>query len=133
MTNIQAFLSSISKSDTSPEAAQHIATVVTGGLSGSTFDWDEDAGEHWGRVMDGAKCLAFVLMTAPLAFVREDAPGSISDALKMDGYKIWSVRDMDARTFCCDRDIVVELARRTVSNEFDNTCFSVEDLVWATI
>lgn len=101
-------------------------------LEDSEVDWDQGAGESWGRVIAGGRVGAFVWMKGPLAIVVAPSEAIVKELGKREVAVIPAV-DMDATCFTSERSVVEALAGRPVSDAFEHTRFSAEDLVWATI
>lgn len=107
-------------------------SLVVGCADGATTDWDEDAGEDWGRILIGQNPIAFVWMRGPLAIVVSGLSDRIS-TLRDKGLFVVAVQSMDSECLTADRTIVERFAGRAVSEAFNSDNFSPEDLVWATI
>jgi len=105
---------------------------VIGCAEGATSDWDEGAGEDWGRILIGQNPIAFVWMKGPLVIVVSDISEMVS-TLRDKGLYVVAVPSMDSECLTADRTIVERFAGRAVSDAFNSNNFSPEDLVWATI
>jgi hypothetical protein len=110
------------------------AHKVASGLahdSGGEVDWDEDAGEDWLRVVDGANLVALVSVMLPLVFLRNDfnrPRTSIANVLTVP------VDDFDTAEFKCSLGSLNEafgLSDRLSSLDLGG--FSVNDLWYATV
>jgi hypothetical protein len=98
--------------------------------SGSSWDWDFDAGEEWARVLRHGRASFFVWTRGALVIAASWAP-PCSDVL--DETMVLRVPDMEASCLAADRRTLVRFAGRKISEALDDRCFSADDLVWATI
>lgn len=102
-------------------------------IGGSSADWDDGAGEGWGRVVVGGEVAAYLCMLAPLAIVVAGTSRDVLAALECREISVVHVRDMASEELCVDRAAVTALAGRDVSDNVDYSCMSAEELVWATL
>lgn len=109
-----------------------IISWVMGCVEGATSDWDEGAGEDWGRILVGKSPVAFVWLKGPLVIVISELSDAVS-TLRDKGLNVVTVPSMDSECLTADRALVERFAGRPVSEAFNSINFSPEDFVWATI
>ena len=102
---------------------------LAAGVDGASIDWDEGAGENWGRLLVGDEVIAMVFRPRPLMVVR--SPLSEHDASA--GVPVLAVEDMSAEVFSAERAVVERLVDRAISSDWDDAKFSVDELWWATV
>lgn len=105
---------------------------IAGHIGGAVSDWDDGAGENWGRVLAGGRVVAFVWMNGPLAIL-ESSVADAASMLRSRGIHVVTVPEMTSECLNVDRSILERFAARPLSEVFESTQFSAEDLVWATI
>lgn len=73
--------------------------------AGGVTNWDQDAGEEWIRVLDGARLLALVSVVVPFGFILEDLWEGVSfPVLYLDSAV---VSDTGARELTCTCDALI--------------------------
>lgn len=109
-----------------------IISWVMSCVEGANSDWDEGAGEDWGRILVEKKPVAFVWMKAPLVIVISEISAAVS-TLRDKGLNVVAVPRMDSECLTADRALVERFAGRPISEAFNTINFSPEDFVWATV
>jgi hypothetical protein len=116
----------------SVEDSQRILEALSRGLE-LPVDWDEDAGEAWGRLVAANGIAALVSMAGPLVLVVNDLADEAAQSVG-NAVAIVSVVAMDEPVFTCDATIMAAaFGKRVGAPTLDAAGFSIEELWFATV
>jgi hypothetical protein len=131
MTDITSHLAAALAGTTqwSRESFIGLLESVAAAVNDASIDWDEGAGENWGRVLVGSEVMAIVFRLHPLMIVRS----TLHDYDVPAGVVVLVVDDMSADVFSVDRNVAEKLAGRALSSDWNAGQFSIDALWWATV
>jgi hypothetical protein len=107
---------------------------LSGAFAGAKIDWDDGAGEEWGRVLWGKELLALVWLRGAFVFVGASHTEIFSPLFLGSSVQFEVVDDWDKSQYQIDRGVLLQLiGRGKISDAFDSRQFSASDLWWATV
>jgi hypothetical protein len=112
----------------SRETFTTVLNTLAASVDGAIIDWDEGAGENWGRVLLRSEVVAIVCRRHPLMVVKSTFDYHEVPA----GIYILIVDDMSSQVFTVERSAVEKLIGRAVSTNLDAAACSIDDIWWAT-
>jgi hypothetical protein len=116
----------------SPVDAAALLDSIAQALPGSMIDWDRDAGEEWGRIVDHDGVVAFVRARTPLVIL---ARARFPDLAAIDDSRsiVIVVDDVDDPSLTASKASIEEaFPERRVSASLDLAAFSAMELWFAT-
>jgi hypothetical protein len=103
-------------------------------LPESSIDWDNEAGEEWGRILIGDVVVAILCVRIPFCVFHHSWKTSLISILEKRNLVTVEVQDWDAREFCAQPSIVLQIFKcDSLSNAVDFSQFSLNEFWWATV
>jgi len=105
-------------------------------LPGTTLDWDDGAGEEWGRVLQDKTVRALFHVQSPLVFMlTRYLTERLTNDLREIGIHVMSVDDLEAKRYRLDNSRLTDIfpGRSWPYDAVDPNKLSVLDLWWATV
>jgi hypothetical protein len=121
----------------SPEEVRGVLSELAGAGTHRSLDWDEDAGEAWGRVVDDDGIVALVSARRPLILIRDSAAPS-AGRLPWEA-EIIPVASIEGAQLRADKATLVEALPDIAAqlddevSDFSTHRFSAEQLWFMTI
>ena len=115
-----------------PDMVRVALRALSSASAGAKFDWDEAAGEGWGRIIHSREVIAYVCAWLPVVVVREDFAEHLAEALATPP-ALLVVGSMSDAAFVIDAPTLGALYGWSLPEEFDPQCFSIDDLYCATV
>lgn len=106
--------------------------AICAAAPGATADWDEGAGEGWGRVIQGGAVVAYVCAWSPIVALKRDIAGALSEP-RLEPATVLEVVDMSDDRYFIDRGTLERLYRWPISPVFNSERFSMDDLYCETV
>lgn len=111
---------------------QATLTELAEALHGSAVDYDEDAGEEWGRLLVGDDVVAILWLRGAFALVQQEF-SDLVPRLTSAGVIVEIVSDWDAPLFTIEpEDLRLLFGRETISDAVNPARLSANELWWAT-
>ena len=113
---------------------QDLLDKLAGALTDGSADWDYEAGEDWGRILVGGEVVALLWLRGAFAFLGLSQADVLSRVLQEHPVQFEVVDDWDEARYRIDRLSLLRISGRgQVSEAFDPSGFSANDLWWATV
>jgi len=101
-------------------------------VPGSAVDYDDDAGEEWGRLLLGNDIVAILWLRGAFGLVHRRFPDLVP-RLTLAGLVIEAISDWDAPIFTIEpEDLRSLFERETITDAVNPARFSANELWWAT-
>jgi hypothetical protein len=96
--------------------------------------WDRDAGEDWGRLLQGDRIAALVRIDCPLLLVQTDLRKQLDDDRCLENVVVCEFEDPADAKYRADPATIVALGGEgAIGAAFSPQSFSIDDLWWATL
>ena len=106
--------------------------ALAAAVPGSAVDYDEDAGEEWGRLLLGNDVVAMLWLRGAFGLVHRRFSDMVP-RLTSAGLVIEVIADWDAPIFTIEpEDLRSLFERETISDSVNPARFSANELWWAT-
>lgn len=126
--------SELDSSSWSPSRARETLERLRAAFGEARLDWDEGAGEDWGRILVEQRAVVLVSMLVPLALVCGTVPAPVLAMLELEKVTALVSQRCDQREFASDLETLKRVFRRTEWSEaVDPHCFSANELWWVTV
>ncbi|MDP9074418.1 MAG: hypothetical protein M3N98_09655 [Actinomycetota bacterium] len=106
---------------------------VVQAVKGSRADWDDDAGEEWGRILIGNLVIAYIHAGLPLVLARSSHSSYLKDATDDVDPIVIVVSDLRQPELSASEEVLQDLAHRQLTNAIDPKKFSAMDLWFASV
>lgn len=100
-------------------------------IEGGIFDWDENAGENWGRILVQEESIIYLYRHSPLIFVQQEFRYAIA---KFSDLHCIVFLDANEEIYSIDRFFLEKWSKgRSMTRGLKNNSLSVNDIWWATV
>ncbi|MBW4487870.1 MAG: hypothetical protein KME12_08775 [Trichocoleus desertorum ATA4-8-CV12] len=105
--------------------------VLAQAVKGGILDWDEYAGENWGRVLTLGEPIVYLHKSAPIIFIQENFQNLVAQS---EDLHCLLFSHVDEEIYALDEKFFEQWSEgRSKSGGLKNESLSVSDIWWATV